>query len=163
VPTQLLLYTAQAEHDVLGHAIARIERGTFTHAALYRDGVIVEAVYPKVHRVDGAEAQKRLAGATRVVDLEPIAEELDKQVWQDLVAQMVGQSYSLSTLVSDAASSLLGHEIVNRFGGTVVCSSLACKYAQLIHDRRVPTWRDSDSVTPADLGQMFLGKRAPHP
>ena len=36
-------------------------------------------------------------------------------------------------------------------------------YARLVHDPRVAAWADSGSVTPADLGQMFLRRRMPRP
>jgi hypothetical protein len=61
----------------------------------------------------------------------------------------------------DGVGSLFGHQAVARLRGSVVCSVLAARYAQLVGDPRVPSRRDPDSVSPADLGELFLGRRAP--
>jgi hypothetical protein len=100
--------------------------------------------------------------------LRPSTEERDRQVWIDMVGQIVGQPYSLSPheievaqLVVDGVGSFFGHQAVARLGGRVVCSVLAARYAQLVGERRMPSRRDPDSVSPADLGQLFVGRRAP--
>jgi hypothetical protein len=161
--SDLLLFTAKAEHDVLGHAIARFERGTFTHAALYRDGTLVEAVWPKVHALPLSLSQQARDGASEVVPLRPYSDDLDGRIWSEMLRQVVGDPYSLSTLVADVLANLIGFKTVVRMGGTLVCSVLAADYARLVHDPRVPAWLDVGSVTPADLGQMFLNRRLPRP
>ena len=79
-----------------------------------------------------------------------------------------GQPHSLSPheievaqLVMDGVGSLFRHQAVARLGCSVVCSVLAALYAQLVGDRRMPSRRDPDSVSPADLGELFVGRRAP--
>ncbi len=161
--TSLLLYSAKVEHDVLGHAIAWFEHGTFTHAALERGGIVVEAVWPRVQALTPERSQLAIVGASEVIPLRPYSDDLDAAVWSDLLMQMVGQPYSLSTLVVDALANLIGFKTVVRLGGSVVCSVLAVEYARLVHDPRVAAWTDSGSVTPADLGQMFLRRRMPRP
>ncbi len=161
--TSLLLYSAKAEHDALGHAIAWFERGTFTHAALERGGIVVEAVWPRVQALTPGQSRAAIEGASEVIPLRPYSDELDAAVWSDLLMQMVGQPYSLSTLLADALANLIGFKTVVRLGGSVVCSVLAVEYARLVHDPRVAAWTDSGSVTPADLGQMFLNRRMPRP
>jgi len=161
--TSLLLYSAKAEHDALGHAIAWFEHGTFTHAALGRGGLVVEAVWPRVQVLTTQQSRVAIEGASEIIPLWPYSEELDVTVWGDLLMQMVGQPYSLSTLVADALANWIGFKTVVRMGGSIVCSMLAVEYARLVHDPRVATWTDSDSVTPADLGQLFLRRRMPRP
>ena len=161
--TDLLLYSAKAEHDALGHAIALVEHGTFTHAALERGGIVVEAVWPRVQALTPEQSRLAIEGASEVIPLRPLSEELDALMWRDLLMQMVGQPYSLSTLVADALANLIGFKTVVRLGGSVVCSVLAVEYARLVHDSRVAAWTDSGSVTPADLGQMFLRRRMSRP
>lgn len=160
MPTELLLYTAQDERDVLGHAIGRLSRGTFTHSALYRSGEVVEAVYPEVRLLSGADADRAHDGASVCLPLIPISADRDAHVWINLIAQMVGQPYSLSTLVADALGNWIGHQTVVRLGGSVVCSVLCARYAQLVGDPRIQAWTDVDSLTPADLGELFVGRRA---
>jgi hypothetical protein len=161
--TDLLLYSAKAEHDVLGHAIARFERGTFTHAALYRNGIVVEAVWPRVRALPPPLSRRAHDGASAIVPLQPYSDELDAKVWGEMLQQVVGDPYSLSTLVADALANIVGFKTVVRMGGSLVCSALAADYARLVHDPRVPAWLDVGSVTPADMGQMFLGRRVVHP
>jgi hypothetical protein len=159
MPAELLLYTARAEHDVLGHAIGFFEKGTFTHSALYRLGQTVEAVWPKVRLLDGQASEQARAGASAAVPLMPWSESRDVVVWAALLGHVVGQPYSLSTLVADALGNWIGHQTVVRLGGSVVCSALAGQYARLVGDPRIPIWTDTDSLTPADLGQLFVGRR----
>ena|SRR5437016_10516998 len=161
--TDLLLYSAKADHDVLRHAIPLVEHGTFTHAALTRGGIVVEAVWPRVQVLTTQQSRLAIEGASEVIPLRPYTEDLDVLVWGDLLMQMVGQPYSLKTLVEDALGNWIGHQTVSRLGGSVVCSALAVEYAKLVHDPRVAAWTDSGSVTPADLGQLFLRRRMPRP
>jgi hypothetical protein len=159
MPTSLLLYSARAEHDVLGHVVGVLEKGAFTHSALYRLGQTVEAVWPKVRLLTGPSSEQARAGASAVVPLNPWSESRDVVVWAALLGHVVGQPYSLSTLVVDALGNWIGHQTVVRLGGSVVCSALAGQYARLVGDPRIPVWADTDSLTPADLGELFVGRR----
>jgi len=161
VTIALLLYTAKAEHDALGHAIAWATNSPsrFSHAALWRNGELVEAVWPKVRLRTGTDAQAAYDGATERIPLQarPAGQEL--HVWPALKQQMVGRPYSLSTLLADLIGNRLGFKLVLRVGGEVVCSTLCTMAAQALGDPRVPMFTDPASITPADLGQMFLGRR----
>lgn len=158
--TDLLLFTPRAARDLLGRAIVFFEghHATFVHAALHNQGTIVEAHWPRVRMLVWPTAQPVYDGASERIPLKPVSAAREGQVWHELVTHMVGQPYSLPTLAMDALGRVLPQMVV-RLGGSVVCSSLAARYVQLIGDPRLPSWRDPDSVTPADLGQLFVGRR----
>src|SRR5438445_39690 len=89
--TELLLYTAQREHDVLGHVIAASTHGTFTHSALFRDGVLLEAALPKVRTRTNQDALDARAGANEIVAFDPWSLALDAAVWAETVEVLPGR------------------------------------------------------------------------
>ncbi len=102
--TSLLLYSAKAEHDALGHAIAWFEHGTFTHAALGRGGLVVEAVWPRVQVLTTQQSRLAIEGASEIIPLRPYSEELDVTVWGDLLMR-----YMWTVLIIGRIDRMLEH------------------------------------------------------
>jgi hypothetical protein len=80
---------------------------------------------------------------------------------------VAGQSYNVSRremdfaqLPTDVLGSLFGHQAVAGLGSTVVWSAPAARYAHLVGDPRISSWRDPDSVSPADLAELSVGRGA---
>ena len=156
----VLFFTPRQQRDALGHWIVRATHGSWSHVAVERSGTLVEAVWPRVHCLDGADALLATAGAGASV---PLLGHDEDRAWSRALS-WVGRRYALPELLGDLLANTLGiRGIVPQLPGSVVCSELACDVAQIAGDPRVPVSLLPSGVTPADLGGMLLGRRVPEP
>jgi hypothetical protein len=156
-----LFYTPREQRDWLGHAIVRVEDGTWSHVVAECDGVVVEAIWPRVHLLEGETARLAMQGARRAEPLHVHDDWAERRAWARALG-WVGRPYSLAEIVGDAlASTLAIRNAVPQLPGSVVCSHLLADVAQIAGDERVPIDRLPAGITPADLGGMLLGRRLP--
>jgi len=157
---RVLFYTPRQQRDWLGHWIARVEDGTWSHVAVERDGQVIEATWPSVHMLQGETARLAIQGAF-VEPLQAHDEWTEQRAWERALG-WIGRPYSLAEIVGDAlASTLAIRNAVPQLPGAGVCSHLVTDVAQVAGDPRIPIACLPAGVMPADLGGMLLGRRLP--
>lgn len=160
----LLLYTPAQQRDVLGHLIVRVEHGTISHTAVAFDGLfVVEAVWPRVHMLEGNLAQLAIQGAAI---REPIQVH---DAWCDARARQRSQAwinhpYGWQECLGDGIACTFGlRNVVPQLPGAINCSHMGGDILQVAGDPRVPIDVLTSGLTPADLAEMVIGRRVVRP
>ena len=140
-------------------------KSSFTHTAIYVDGVLYEALGNGVNRRTGDAARNRALGAVAYVTVN-VDHTLQKRgvlVTSDY-AEMVNfletetrDAYSVTQLITDGIAILTGHRWIIAANGCWTCSGLV---AAALTAARVPIqpdkgWDDPATFSPADLAAVL--------